>query len=474
MILPDIACAPTACDDPSPVDQLARALDAAPLDVALHTRMRDALREARDDAGFAAHQLAVAAFAALGDAPPDRLALALYNLATVYAMKGRAEQAKHWYRHTLAIHPALASAHQNLAALLDAEGDRDAAAMHRERAYQLQRVFVEPALGVERRRLLLVGAGRGTGNVPLDALLEFWTTSRIKYAIDYADDAEDAHLPPFDLAFNVVGDPDVADALAARLARFVRRCGRPVLNPPDAVARTHRHRMASLLASVTDAIVPACARVESCGMDAVTLARRLAQTGVAFPLLLRPAGAHGGDGVTLHASPDTALAALAQLGGPGYATAYRDTRSADGYFRKYRIVFVDRVPYPYHLAISPHWLVHYFSADMSAAPWKLDEERHFLTDPRAALGEKAMNAIAEIGRRLDLDYGGIDFALTPDGQVVVFEANATMLVHREAPDGPLAHKNPYVDRIADAFERVLHARAESPCPDTRRPAPTQP
>ncbi len=135
------------------------------------------------------------------------------------------------------------------------------------------------------------------------------------------------------------------------------------------------------------------------------------------------------------------------------------------------MIFVDRVPYPYHLAISPHWLVHYFSADMQSAPWKLDEERRFLDDPLAALGATALHALAAIGRQLDLDYGGIDFALTAEGQVVVFEANATMLVHREAADGPLAHKNPYVDRIAQAFARLLDERlaARSPLPVSTQP-----
>jgi len=90
--------------------------------------------------------------------------------------------------------------------------------------------------------------------------------------------------------------------------------------------------------------------------------------------------------------------------------------------------------------------------------WKLDEERRFLQDPRAALGERAMNAITAIGQRLDLDYGGIDFTLLPDGQVFVFEANATMLTHYERDSGVLAHKNQHVQHIVDAFEHMLAHR----------------
>lgn len=443
------------------IEHLSHALDAAPLDAALHARMLEAMRAAHDEAGFAAHRLALAAFDALGPAPPSKLALVLYNVATVYSMKGRREDAIRWYRHALAVHPDLAIAHQNLAAVLEAAGHAADASMHRERAYRLQRVFVEPARGARPRRLLILGVGKGIGNVPIDAMLSFATTTRIKYAIDYADDAEDAQLPPYDLVFNAIGDPDVAEPLAGRITRFTRRCGRPVLNPPETIAHTHRHRLAARLAAVRDTIVPRCIRVDTRPASAGQLEQQIVQAGLTFPLLMRPLATHGGDGLTRHASLDTLWPALVGLDARCYLSAYHDFRSADGYFRKYRMIYVDREPYPYHLAISPHWIVHYFSAEMTGAPWKLDEERRFLADPQAALGARAMDAIVAIGRALDLDYGGVDFTLTPDGRVLVFEANATMLAHREAQTGPLAHKNPFVGRIADAFERMQQTHTAS-------------
>jgi hypothetical protein len=141
--------------------------------------------------------------------------------------------------------------------------------------------------------------------------------------------------------------------------------------------------------------------------------------------------------------------------GAVYVTAFHDYASPDGLYRKYRTIFVDRRPYPYHLAISPNWLVHYFSADMVAHPEKLDEERRFLEDPDNVLGPRATAAIAAVAQRLDLDYAGADFTLLPDGRVLLFEANATMLTHAELEDGPLAHKNPHVSRIFAAFDAML-------------------
>ena len=58
---------------------------------------------------------------------------------------------------------------------------------------------------------------------------------------------------------------------------------------------------------------------------------------------------------------------------------------------------------------------------------------------------------------MDLDYAGVDFSMLPDGRVLLFEANATMLVHPEDPDGVLAHKNPAIERIFEAFRAMLAA-----------------
>ena len=79
----------------------------------------------------------------------------------------------------------------------------------------------------------------------------------------------------------------------------------------------------------------------------------LKRCGVAPPLLTRPIGSHGGAGLELIDDLDDAER-LARALAPGrdcYVTAYRDFRSADGLYRKYRMFFVDRRPYPYHLAI---------------------------------------------------------------------------------------------------------------------------
>jgi hypothetical protein len=141
--------------------------------------------------------------------------------------------------------------------------------------------------------------------------------------------------------------------------------------------------------------------------------------------------------------------------GPVYVSRFVDFRSSDSWFRKYRIIFVDREPYPYHLAISPNWMVHYYTAEMESVPWKLEEEKEFLRNPEAVLGPACMRAIESIGARMDLEYAGIDFSVTADRKILVFEANPTMLVHLEDMRGPVAHKNDFAFNIQHAFEEML-------------------
>jgi tetratricopeptide (TPR) repeat protein len=451
-------------------DSLPDDTEAFPTDPAKHRALADARRAAGDELGAVAHLIAAHTLDAYASGGADASASNLCDVATGYFMKGDHDIAARWYHLVLALDPNLAIACQNLAAIHAEAGRHAQAEAFRERAYRIQRVFVEAAPG-QSRNVLVLCAARATGNVPFDALLPGAVNCRIKYAIDYADDAEDAQLPPFDLVFNAIGDPDIAAPLAERLARFMAHLDaqgdRPVLNPPAVIERTTRDRIPLLLGDLHDVQVAKCVRVDAPPASSDALSRLLEDHGLALPLLARPAATHGGEGLTLCESITALEARLQQNPGetrsadrnpPQYLTAFRDCRDADGFYRKYRMIFVDREPYPYHLAISPHWMVHYFSAEMEAHAWKLDEERRFLQDPAAALGERALNAIRAIGRTLDLDYGGIDFTVLPDGQVFVFEANATMLAHYERGTGALAHKNPFVRDIVDAFERLITRR----------------
>jgi tetratricopeptide (TPR) repeat protein len=369
-------------------------------------------------------------------------------------MQGNYKDAEHWYRLVLAFDPHFAIAYMNLTSIYAATGRMAEAELCREQAYRHQRIFVERE-GNPTRRVLVLYVGKTSGNIPFEILLPTESCCRIKYVIDYAPEAEDEWLPEYDLVFNAIGEPDIASLYAERLQRFVSRCDRPILNPPETVTLTQRHRLAAFMGDIEDVVVMPCIRLEQAPASRAALARRLVEGCLTFPVLIRPLGSHGGKQFERCETMAELERRVRAINGICYLTSYCDYISADGYYRKYRMIYVDRKPYPYHLAISEDWKVHYESAGMAQHSWRIDEEYRFLQDPGKVLGDKAMSALAHIGSRLNFDYGGIDFTVLPDGTILVFEANSTMLVHREHSDSALAHKNFFVQHIVDAFQQLL-------------------
>ena len=418
-----------------------QAVALAPGQARLHVGLGDAYAELdRDQDAIAALGRAVALD------PKSKWAHA--NLGSMLYRTGDLAGAEAHCRAALAADPGMAMARRNLAGILADQGKACEAQCERDAAFALANVFVARAPNPRATVLALTTAD--TGNVPHRFLLPIERYTRIDWFIEYAREGQAAELPPYDVVFNIVGDADHAGRAEAPITAFVAQCERPVLNQPAHVARTRRDRLPGLLNGLADVVAPKVARIEAAG--ACKPAASVAAARLAGPLLIRPFGSHGGRGLTLV----EAASALdpAELGDGFYATEFVDFRSArDGLYRKYRVIFVDRTPHPYHLAISDRWLVHYATAQMQDGA-RRSEELRFLVDPVAALGERAWAALGEIGRRLDLDYAGVDFSVLPDGRVLVFEANATMLVHPET-NPAFAYKNPYVERITGAFQALV-------------------
>src|SRR5581483_6396609 len=131
------------------------------------------------------------------------------------------------------------------------------------------------------------------------------------------------------------------------------------------------------------------------------------------------------------------------------ALEFLDVGSGDGKLRKYRVMAVGGVLYPLHAAIASDWKVHYFSAEMENEAHR-DEDRAFLDDMHGTIGAPAVSNLGRVAETLGLDYAGIDFALDADRRLVVFEANATMIVPQVEDDVRWTYRHPAVQRIFDA------------------------
>jgi hypothetical protein len=95
---------------------------------------------------------------------------------------------------------------------------------------------------------------------------------------------------------------------------------------------------------------------------------------------------------------------------------------------------------------------------MSASPEHRAEDAEFLANMPAVLGPRALAALPEIQSRLGLDYAGIDFGLSAAGDLLLFEANATMVVNPPEPDPMWSYRRPAVERIYAAMRRMLMGR----------------
>jgi glutathione synthase/RimK-type ligase-like ATP-grasp enzyme len=265
-------------------------------------------------------------------------------------------------------------------------------------------------------------------------------------------------VPPYHVLFNAIGDADRSAPSLERAVAIANASPAAIVNHPAAVLRTGRVEIMQRLRGIRGARLPRTERIPRESLTATALLAR----GFTFPLLLRSPGHHQGDHFAVVATADTVPEIAAGLPGSELlAIEFFDARGADGDVRKYRVVSVDGTLYPVHAAIAPQWKVHYFSSDMADRPEHRAEEERYLSDMAAVVGERAMHALEAICARLELDYCGVDFGLDRDGNVLVFEANATMAVYPPEAGGIWEYRRIAADRIVAAVRAMLVARAAS-------------
>jgi len=76
------------------------------------------------------------------------------------------------------------------------------------------------------------------------------------------------------------------------------------------------------------------------------------------------------------------------------------------------------------------------------------------------LGPRAMAALGRIQTALGLDYAGADFSLGRNGEVLLYEANATMTAPMPEKDAKWDFRKPAVERIHAAVREMIFARSK--------------
>lgn len=393
---------------------------------------------------------AIAAFRAGIERFPKEIALH-QNLAQALYETGDTLGAVAAHREALAIDSESVPSHLALYELLQITGERDAALQHQRKALEHQRVFSSIAPDEKRSLLLLLAPGDWQANIPVDFLFDRSTTSVHKLYLLDVEHLQGERIPPHDVAWNAIAESVEAIPYLALAELVLGGRRKPRLNEPGRVIMTSRVFLPHALQS-TGAVVAPVAELQR-----NTIAN--GNLPFDFPIIVRPVGSHAGHGLEKIDKVSDLSSYVHRVSAERYfVSPFIDYRSADGFFRKYRIVFVDGMPYPVHLAISPNWMIHYYNAPMSENRWMRDEEARFLADLNAVFDGPRHDTLVAIAREVGLEYFGIDCAVTQDGKVLVFEADPAMLVHTSDPIELYPYKHEYVPRIYRAVERMIDDR----------------
>ena len=232
-------------------------------------------------------------------------------------------------------------------------------------------------------------------------------------------------LSQYGCILNFITDPDLNPRSLANLQKLLRRYRGKVVNRPEAVLRTSREQVAASLSGTPGLRVPRVLRLPG-GKPAAT-ARVLDRARPSFPLILRRAGTHTGHIIGLIDDPDALQAAVAKAG-DYIATEFVDYCGADGLYRKYRVFFFgDRLVFR-HMIVFDEWSVHGRSRMkfMAERPELLREEAKLCAEPEGPFPPSWNEVFREVRSRMAPDFFGLDFGVDRSGQMVLFEANATM------------------------------------------------
>lgn len=373
------------------------------------------------------------------------------NYAHALYESGATARAAQEYERLLELDPDSLAARFALFELLQILGRRDEALAHQLEALARQSLFSSIAPREQRRLLLLCTPGDLQANVPVDFVIDRETTTVHRLFLLDRETSLAQELPPFDIVWNVIAESPTSHRaldLADEFARAQRHIA--FLNRAARVRATAREALAETLAQ-SGAFVAPVARLERAAfLDA--------SAPFGYPSIVRPVGSHAGKGLQrLDADAQRAGYVQEVDASEYYVSPFVEYRSDDGYYRKYRIIFVDGEPYPCHLAISDRWMIHYYNAGMTEHAWRRDEEERFLADMWSVFGahrETLRNIASEVG----LEYFGIDATIAQDGRVFVFEADPAMVVHTGDSPELFPYKQRYVPAIFRAVERMLDGR----------------
>jgi hypothetical protein len=342
-------------------------------------------------------------------------------------------------------------------------GERETGLLIQTQAIVFHQLYRSPcAAKPPRLRVLALAADIDMGgNMPIEFLLE---DSGIELQTLYVIDGMKLpdRLPDHDVAIVVASDSEECRDALRIIDRAAAGWPRPLLNPPHLVGNLDRDKLYRLLRGIEGLDIPATlnmTRGQLSDVAASKLSLPEIPHRIQFPLIVRPRGSHAGVGLAKLDDRNAIDRYLEEWPEQDFfVSRFVDYASEDGLFRKYRVVFVEGRPYACHMAIADRWDIWYLNAGMSENPAKRLEEETFMRTFDAGFARRHQTAMAEMAARIGLDYFTIDCAENKHGELLVFEADNTAVVHNMDSPFVFPYKLPQMQIIFDAFAAMLHRR----------------
>lgn len=205
----------------------------------------------------------------------------------------------------------------------------------------------------------------------------------------------------------------------------------PVVNPPAAAIQMTRQKNAQRFALIPGITAPRVLRFHYDPQKLEPIVREIVAT-LGTVVIIRTVSHQMGAGTTLCEGPDAIRECLSSMNvAEFYAIEYIASPHKDGLYRQMRMVFVNGAAKLIRADYCDHWNVRARRNPRSQEfyerrPEMMQQANSVVNDPRSWLDAGALARAQSIASMVPLQVFGMDFDINEQGQVVIFEVNATM------------------------------------------------
>lgn len=270
------------------------------------------------------------------------------------------------------------------------------------------------------------------------------------------------------MIFNQISEPDTHQITLRKLLTLQNNTPQNIwLNHPQAILETSRDQIATKLKGIPGLIMPHTVRVKLSGLEDLWRAMKWAELN--FPVIIRECGTHGGQRMILMANAEdlSSLYPLALDGRAFYLIQYHDY-CRENVYTKYRIAVVAGKTYLRGIGSGEGWMVHHKNhvALLKKNTYYREYEKILRAEFYQRLNGLIQPVMGRIIQALRLDFFGIDCHISKQGEILIFEANASMSILEEEPDLELrAYWRGQNEAIKEALvEMILDKYSSRPNP----------